>query len=647
MRGLRIVGIVLGLAVAAAGVAVGVVLVGGNRITAWAIEHPISSYIGRKVTVAGPVSVHWGSPTRLSFQDLRIANAPWGTAPDMFTAGRVTVEFHPGSLFSGRKNFPLVSLDHAKLLLETSKQGERNWSFLDKILASNPRRQFPILKHFVAKDSAITFRNGTTGAVNRLIANQAELEAPTPTAPVKVGFQGSLQGQPLRIAGTVGPLGDLRNPAKPYPVDLHGAFGQSTLVVQGTMQKPLSFSGLDLRVSLEGKGLQKLAATLDIPLPPLPDFRATGVMTGGAGDWTLKALSAKVGASDLEGGVGIDLKGKRPYLQANLTSGYLDLADFAGFLGAKPPSAPASGSSAPETPARIISAKPIAVDRLQYVNADVGLEAGKLQASKGLPLERVSASLHLKNGVLELKPLDFAIAHGTVDFGLRLDDRQRPPQLKLDLDIRHVDLHRLIADMKLSPTLKKTSGVVGGFVHFTSDGTSLRDFLGRMNGKAALFLENGRLSQLLQEGINLDVLEALGLLATGDRETPVNCLVSGFNLRQGVATVGVGALDTTDTLVTVSGNFNFAAETIYLDVVPYDKSFTFLTLHTPVDVRGTFAKPSYSFNKTKIAERIGAAVVLGVLLPPVGELLPFIETGLGKDNACARAFTALKSSATR
>lgn len=645
MSALKIAGTIAGVvAVAAAGIVAGLLTIGSGRITAWAIEHPISSYIGRQVTVAGPVSVHWGSPTRLTFRDLRIANAPWGAAPDMVTAHEVTVEFHPKSLVSGPKNFPLVSIDHAKLLLETSKDGERNWAFLDKLLTPNARSQFPILKKFVANDSEIVFHNGTTGATNHLAVKHAELDAPTPTGSVKVAFDGALQGEPLHIAGTVGPLNQLRNPSKPYPVDLDGSFGESRLAIQGTMRKPLSFSGLDLRVSFEGKKLQQLARTLDIPLPPMPDFRTTGVLTGGGGDWTLKALSAKLGSSDLEGGIAIDVRGKMPYLRANLTSSYIDIADFTGFLGVKPAhsSAPPPKAEAADTSNRIISATPIAVARLNDINAEVGLEAGRVKASKGLPLDRVSASLTLKNGFLTLHPLAFGIADGTVDFSLYLDSTSPEPWLKLDAGISHIDLHALVAGMKLSPLLRQTTGIVGGFVHFTSTGNSLRAFLGHMNGRAALFMENGQLSRLLQEIANLNVLKALGLLATGDQPVPVNCLVSDFDLRHGVATTQTAVLDTTDTLITGRGNFNFPAETIYVELVPYHKTLTLFTLNTPIEIRGTFAEPTVRLNPGGIGGKVAAGAILGVLLPPVGALLPFIDLGLGHDNVCARAFTALK-----
>lgn len=643
MRGLRAVGWVAAAVVVILAVAIAAAAVTGGRLVAWAVEHPVSGYLGRAIRVAGPATIHWGSPTSLVLQDVKVANAPWSRTPDMLEARRVEVQFYPASLVRGPRNFPLISIDGAKLLLETARDGQRNWTALEKLMSGNPRSQFPIIRKLAITNSELTFHNGATGASTVLVGRQIALDAPDPKGPVKLLSQGTLQNLPYRLAGSVGPIADLRNPAKPYPVQLDGSLGDSRLAVDGTMGQPLQFSGLNLRASLEGRRLHDIAAALDLPMPPLPDFRATGELTGGNGDWTLKALSAKLGASDLEGGIEADLRGKVPYLKANFTSSAIDLADFTGFLGTKPEhsSAPPPKAEATDTSNRIVPATPLAIAKLPHVNADVSFDGERVMASKGLPLQRVAGTLQLKDGVLSLHPLRFGIADGTTSFDMRIAPAD-PARIELALDVRHVDLHKLVAGTGMPAMLKQSAGTIGGFVQFTGTGASLRDFLGSMNGTASLFMGNGQLSQLLQEIAGLNVLQAVGLLATGDKPVPINCMVARFDLDKGVATAKTLVLDTTDTLIVGKGNFNFSAETLYVDFDPYHKHFTPLTLRTPIEVRGTFGKPSIAVSKTSIAERLGAAIGLGVLLPPVGALLPLMDTGLGPENACRRAFTPQK-----
>ena len=43
-----------------------------------------SEALGRKVTI-GALQIGWGDPLTIEIRDLRVANAPWGTRPEMVT----------------------------------------------------------------------------------------------------------------------------------------------------------------------------------------------------------------------------------------------------------------------------------------------------------------------------------------------------------------------------------------------------------------------------------------------------------------------------------------------------------------------------------------------------------------------------------
>jgi hypothetical protein len=98
-------------------------------------------------------------------------------------------------------------------------------------------------------------------------------------------------------------------------------------------------------------------------------------------------------------------------------------------------------------------------------------------------------------------------------------------------------------------------------------------------------------------------------------------------------------LRTPATTIVGTGGVNFANEAIALDLKPYNNNFTPLSLHTPLQVRGTLGQPTYHLQKENLIERLGAAVGLGILFPPAA-LLPLIDTGLGPGNACQSAYGA-------
>jgi uncharacterized protein involved in outer membrane biogenesis len=641
-RLLKIVGSIVG-GLLLLGILTGVAIwLGGAKAAVWAIEYPLSSMIGRQVTIGGPLTIEWGAPTKIIAEDVHVANAAWSQEKEMFTAHRLEIDIFARTLLRGPVRIPTIDLAGAKLLLETSDHGDRNWDFGLSAAAPQKREQSPDLEHLHVADGSFVFRNGETKAETVLDIAKLQVDAPDPTAAVAIAGDGTFQQKPVAIAAMVGPLAALRDTSKPYPVKLDGTLDQIRITTDGTIAEPLDFAGLDLRLSLSGKKLDELAALLGVPLPELPDFRCTSQLTGGNGKWALKALTVKLGKSDLEGGLAIDTNAKVPYIEANLTSSYIDLVDFKGFYGGKPDrsSAP-TPQKAPDPSGRVLPETPIDVSKLPDLNADLKFDAARIKSAAGLPIERISLDLQLKDGTLTIKPLRFHTARGDVDLNLHFNPftRNAPPHLQGSIDVRHIDLHELLGGPTMPDIVKRTEGTVGGFIKLDTNGVSLREFLARMNGDARFFMENGQVSDLLQKLAPLNVLGALGVYVSGDKPVPINCLVSRFDIKNGVAMVSTLLLDTSSTEVVGAGEVNFADETITLTLTPRNKSFTVVSLHTPVDVGGTFGDPQYHLKPGGLVARLGAAVGLGIVFPPAA-LLALVDTGLGEHNACSVAYAA-------
>jgi AsmA family protein len=639
-RVLKIIGwivAVLLLMVVASG---GALWFGGGPAVAWVLRHPVSGAIGRDIAV-GRIEVDWGSwgrPTRLVAEDIHVANAPWGSAPDMFAAKRVEIALYAKTLLLAPTRIPLIALDGATLLLETSKDGKRNWDFGPSSAAPKKRRQFPDLRRFTVTGSELTFHNGETDAHSVLDLAKLDFSERDPREPVVIAVDGAFQKAPLHLRATVGPIAELRDPEKPYPVKFDGTIDGLHLVADGTLAEPLDVAGVDGRFSLEGAKLADLAMRLGVPLPELPDVRGTAELTGGNGRWTLKALTLRTGKSDLEGGIDIDTTGKVPSLEANLTSSFIDMADFKGLYGGKP-----ARSSSPPKPAdksdRELPDTPIAIHKLPGLNARLSFEGSKIEATGGLPIDRIVLGLALKDGELDVKPLRLHTADGDVDLNFHFTPYTDPPRLNADLDIRHIDLHKLLGHPSMPAMVQQTAGVAGGFAKIDTTGVSLRQFLGHMNGDAGVFLGNGQVSALLEQLAPINVLGALGVYVTGDRPVQINCMVSRFDIKAGVATAATLLVDTKAVEIVGKGNLNFADETLALNLAPYNKGPTVVSLRTPVDITGTFAKPDYHLETGALIARLGAAVGLGVLFPPAA-LAPLVDIGLGDDNACSKAYAA-------
>src|SRR5512138_478913 len=64
------------------------------------LEHQAGKALGRRVTV-GSLQIRWGNPLAIEVRDLAIANASWGSEPDMVRIGQVSALVDLGSLLEG------------------------------------------------------------------------------------------------------------------------------------------------------------------------------------------------------------------------------------------------------------------------------------------------------------------------------------------------------------------------------------------------------------------------------------------------------------------------------------------------------------------------------------------------------------------
>jgi uncharacterized protein involved in outer membrane biogenesis len=605
-RALRFAAIgIVGLLVLAA-LAASALRFGGGPIVVWAIEHPLSHYIGRQLIVAGPAEVEWGAPTHLILHDFRIANAPWAAAPALLQAALITVDVDPWSLVGRPVHLPRVAVENATLALEVAPDGSGNWPA--------PHHALPFIELLSIDDSAITFRRDATGATIAIDAAHWQLAAAARDDPAQLAIAGRLQGMPLAIRGKIGALAELRTPTRPYPIELDATVAGSPLSAHGTIAQPLDGTGVDLKLGVTGNSVAALAQALGYKPPALPDFRAQAQAKGGAGRWAFDDLRAALGASDLAGGVVIDRSGAVPKLRATLHAKRLDRQDIVSFF-------PRGGAAAPEAPdGRIIPLLPLRPAWLGSADADIDIAVGALPLGYGITLRDVAGVLHTTGGTLRIDRLHVAADDGVLDATLRVDSTARPARVDLDAAIQHLNLQKLFADMSMLESTKGASGIAGGFARLTASGDTLRAALGDMTGQVAVFAEDGTVPASAQQLAAFDVLKALGLVATS--ELPARCLIGVYDMAGGIATSRTTILDTPATLSVGSGNFNFHDETIYFDIRPYTKRATLLNSQLGVTVRGTFAKPA-----------------LGVAA------LPLVDLGIGENDACARAFALVRPEA--
>src|SRR5262249_42353575 len=114
MRAVKIIGAVLLGVVLLVLLAVGAVALGGAPLLARAMGKSGSHGLGREIRIAGAFRIDWGGPIRLVAEDVHVANADWGSAPEMFSAKRLELAVDPVPLLRLHYVVPRLALDEPK-----------------------------------------------------------------------------------------------------------------------------------------------------------------------------------------------------------------------------------------------------------------------------------------------------------------------------------------------------------------------------------------------------------------------------------------------------------------------------------------------------------------------------------------------------
>jgi len=446
------------------------------------------------------------------------------------------------------------------------------------------------------------------------------------------------------LSGRAASLLTLTEAGKPYKLEVTASAGATHASFDGTLV-PLKLESIDGDLALRGKDLSALSPLVPIPLPQTPAYRISGHFKREAEKYTLRNLKGRVGGSDVQGSVAVDVSHERPLLAADVTSQRLDYKDLAGFLGVPPPSkgearprAQEQEAQAREASGRVFSAKPYNLERLRAVDADVHFK-GESIIARNIPLDDITVELKLRNGKLTLTPLDFGVAGGHVTSQIALDASRDIIQTDGDATLKNLELKALLPKLKED---QGSAGKLGGRVKFSTKGNSPAQMAASANGEIALIMSQGRARTLALVLTNLDLANAVKYLLRGDPNAPIYCAVTHAALREGELTPDLFVVDSSEEKITAEGGIDLKDEQYDLRLVAHSKRASLLALRGPIRIDGTFKHPQVHPETGPLALRVGAAVALGTRCSP-----RWLRCWPWSIRAARRAAIALRSSIRR
>jgi AsmA family protein len=587
------------------------------------VAERVAKGTGRSFVINGDLQVELGRTPRITADGLVLGNAGWGKEPVMAEIGQVSFTVDPWAWWRGRWVLPDVKISNARLLLEKNAQGAANWDF-----SSEKKDAPPAIGALILDRAHITYRDP---AIKSDFATDVSTVPPDQkdAGMLKVAGKGRIQGQPATIEGTVGSVLALSPVEHPYPINLRGVIGPTRARVHGTLTDPLNLKSEDVSFELEGADMAQLLPLIGVPFPPPPPYKLSGQLTHSGAEWTFRKFAGRVGKSDLSGDFKVDRAQQPQFITANLVSRNLDLKDLGGFIGADRGSAKASPK--PPVTGRVLPQEPFNLEKLRIANASVRFR-GERVITERLPLDKLTVTMKLDNGVLTLEPLNFGVAGGNVISQVRMDARKRVIATRLEVVVKQVRLEQLFPNFRLS---RANAGVLTGRAKLSTTGNSMAKMLAEADGDAALMMQGGSVSELMVRLINLDVANAIPVLLTGDKQLPVRCMVAHLKGKDGAFNAETLVIDTGKAVVTGTGGINFRDESVDLKLVSKSKGFSLAALRGPIRITGTFSDPKAGPDIAQAVGRGVAAVALGWVTGGLGALIPLVDLGGAEDSDCA------------
>ena len=548
------------------------------------IQARVKENTGRELAIRGGIELKLSMEPKLVLNDVSLANAPWGRAPQMLSAKRIEGQVALLPLLRRRFEVQQFHLVEPTIALETDPAGKGNWEFGTTPAAAASgavptesgaaRLEAFGIGDLAVSNGALTYRDGKSGKLTQVVIESLSLHARDAQSPVSAQFRGKVDDVSVALDGDFGPLDTLLQRRWPYPLSMKGEINgqKATLVTK-------------MRVADGGVGLE------DIQLG--------------------------MGSGKLTGQLNVTTSGPRPKLSFKLAAPTLSLADLS--LASAAAAAAAKTADARAAKSRyVFKEDAIGVSALKAVDAKGELTIDKLVFPDGQHVDRLHTQFTLQNGRLDA-PLTANIFGGTLQTQLRMDaTRDNDAAVSLRLDAKDMDLATALA------ALGVVREVRGGKTRLTLDvsthGNSPRQWASSATGSATVLVGQATLVHTKADRTTplAQLTSAINPFHDVDSSSELQCAVIRMPLKNGVAQIDRSiAFETKKLAASASGTLDFHSETLDLSIRPQIREgipINVSQIAQLVRLRGPFTSPSVGIDAMGSAAtvaRIGAAVSTG------------------------------------
>ncbi|MGQ0664421.1 MAG: AsmA family protein [Pseudomonadota bacterium] len=298
---MRLKPILIGAAAVAAGLVVtAIAIVSTTDVNQYRslIADRVKAATGRDFAIQGDLQLELGLVPAVAAADVTLANAAWGSRPEMVAVKRFEAEVELLPLIFGDIKVRRLVMIEPDILLETDARGRGNWQFETAAPAPSAPGRLPQVGEVTIRGAKLVYRDGRTRETTSLTLARATLRAEGVADPLKIDIDGAFNERRFRAAGVLGSVEALARPA-PVAVDIKIEAAGATLKIAGQIRDPLALAGYDLDISAAGGEAGRAAEFVGIKLAALGPFKADSKLIDRDGTPSLARLKAELGRPDL------------------------------------------------------------------------------------------------------------------------------------------------------------------------------------------------------------------------------------------------------------------------------------------------------------------------------------------------------------
>jgi len=604
------------------------------------IAKEVFEVTGRTLTIGGDIDLRIGLRPSIIVKNVRLANSPWGSKPDLWAAQYMEIRVALLSLLRGVLDVNRLSLVDAELLIETDPQGRSNLPGAGEATGGKTDAESSDLIWAVGEirieNGHFTYRNGMTGRTLDLILEQCVWKARKGRGLVGVAGNGRYNGHPFKITGTAGPLSNLMDPTRPWMSDLKLATSGGELSLKGTLRDVTACRDIDITIDASGQSLRETGQFWGLKgLPETKSYKLQAVVSDPEEKvLSLSGLDFTVDGSDLSGNLVVNYEKESIVVDADLISKRFDLRTF------MPDNDTGLENGNDRLREKVFSSKPFPVQELPGAVIKLKLKAEELLVPRWA-FSDILVHAELVNQKVSVDLIHAKVGSGSMKLKQTIGLDGGVLVFKSDLEGVGIDIGEMSRRLGIPEIL---IGQLDIRENLTGKGASTAELMGSLTGKVSVDMGRGRLANRNIELYGADLVTQLLMRLNSGKErkshTDINCMAIRLNTREGHAVITALVMDTVSTTVLGSGSINLKSEELDLRLQSKPKqgvahlSLSLSELAKPLKIGGTLASPALEIDPVKSSILVGKAIGGTLLLGPLGLAATLVGGRASSDNPC-------------